>query len=71
MSQSRTHSFLEAVVNVGIGYIVSTLAQIVIFPIYNIHIPLSQQMEISGLITLVSITRLYLVRRVFNQLRNN
>ena len=49
-----------------IGYIISLIMQPLIFYIFNIHINLSQDMEIGILFTFVSLLRSYLIRRLFN-----
>ena len=66
MSQSRAHSFLEACVNITIGFGVALGAQLVIFPWFGIHIPFEQDLAIGGLFTVVSLVRSYLIRRLFN-----
>jgi hypothetical protein len=71
VSQSRTRSALEAVVNTSIGYVVATGAQMVIFPLFGIQIPTSEHMAIAGLFTLVSLVRSYVLRRAFNAWRES
>lgn len=66
MSQSRTHSALESVANVAVGYAVAVTAQIVVFPWFGIHIPVSDNLSIGALFTVVSLCRSYLLRRLFN-----
>lgn len=57
---------MESCYNVAIGYFVALASQMVIFPMYGIHIPLSQNIQIGAYFTLVSIVRSYLLRRWFN-----
>lgn len=66
--QSRLASFTEASVNITIGFLVALLSQIIIFPLYGIHVPLSVDVEITLWFTLVSLARGYIVRRWFNKL---
>lgn len=66
MSQSRKHSAIEAVVNVLIGYWVSFLTQLAIFPIFGIKISLVQNLWIGVIFTVVSLVRSYALRRLFN-----
>ena len=66
MSQSKKHSFIESLINVFIGYSVAVFSQLIIFPFFNIHIPLSDNLLIGMWFTIISIIRSYLVRRVFN-----
>ncbi|MBV9826039.1 MAG: hypothetical protein JO001_10215 [Alphaproteobacteria bacterium] len=65
-AQSKTHSLIEALVNVAIGYCIAVTAQIVIFPIFGVHISIRQNIEIGIIMTAVSIVRSYTLRRVFN-----
>lgn len=69
MSQSRKHSALEAVANVVVGYGVAIASQLVIFPLFGIHIPLASDLAIGGLFTVVSLARSYALRRLFNSWR--
>lgn len=66
--QARVMSFIESCVNVSIGYGVAIISQIVVFPIYNIHVDLSTNLYIGAWFTLISIARSYLLRRGFNWL---
>ena len=68
MSQSRKHSMLEALVNVLIGYGVALLSQLMVFPLFGIHVTLQDNIKIGLVFTVVSIARSYTLRRVFNRL---
>ena len=63
MKQTRKHSLAESITNVVIGYIVALISQIIIFPMFNIHIPLSDNIAIGLWFTAISIVRSYLLRR--------
>lgn len=65
--QSRRRSFIEQLTNVAIGYGVAVLSQIVIFPMFDIHVPLTSNLGIGVWFTGVSIVRGYCVRRWFNR----
>lgn len=65
--QSRRHSFVESVTNVAIGYGVALASQLAIFPVFEIHVPLSDNLLIGAWFTLVSIGRSYVVRRWFTR----
>jgi hypothetical protein len=67
--QSRRNSALEAVANVFIGYAVAIAAQMAIFPLFGIRVPPSEHLAIGGLFTVVSLVRSYVLRRVFNRIR--
>jgi hypothetical protein len=66
--QSRIQSFVESVANVVIGFIVALAAQLVIFPVFNIKVTLSENMAIGAFFTAISIIRSYVVRRAFNRI---
>ena len=67
MAQSKRHSWLEACANVAIGYSVAMATQLVVFPLFGIHIPLSADVAIGAIFTGVSLVRSYLLRRLFNK----
>lgn len=66
MTQSRRHSAIESVANVAIGYGVAVGSQIVIFPMFGIHIPIGDNLLIGLWFTAISIVRSYALRRWFN-----
>lgn len=66
--QTRLQSLIEAFLNTLTGYLISVLAQLVIFPWYGIHLSLGQNMQIVALFTVISIVRSYFWRRLFNHL---
>lgn len=65
--QSRRHSALESVANTVIGYGVAIGSQFAIFPLFDIHIPLSSNLGIGLWFTGISLVRSYVLRRVFNR----
>ena len=69
MKQSRRMSLIEALSNVAIGYGVAVLAQIAVFPLFGLHVSLSDNLFIGALFTAVSVARSYAVRRIFERMR--
>lgn len=69
MSQSRKMSMVESFANVAIGYGIAVAAQLVIFPVFDIHVPLQSNLLIGAFFTVVSLVRSYVLRRVFNRIR--
>lgn len=67
MSQTRKHSLIESLVNVAVGYGIALASQLLIFPLFGIHISLQDNIVIGLLFTVVSIARSYALRRVFNR----
>ena len=66
--QSVKHSWWEAWANVAIGYGVALLSQIVVFPFFGIHVPISTNLKIGLWFTFISLVRSFALRRMFNAL---
>lgn len=64
--QSKKMSLIETVLSVLIGYIVALLSQIVVFPLFDIEVSLTDNLLIGLLFTVISIIRGYYIRRLFN-----
>lgn len=69
--QSKVESLIESSINILIGYTVAVLSQLLIFPIFNIHIPLVDNLLIGVYFTVISLLRSYVIRRYFNKRLNN
>lgn len=65
--QSKLNSFIESLTNILIGYITALLSQLLIFPLFDINIPLSDNLLIGLYFTLISLVRSYAIRRWFNK----
>lgn len=65
MAQTRKGSLVEAITNTAIGFLVAFASQMVIFPMFDIHVPLSSNIGITALFTLVSVARQFVVRRLW------
>ena len=65
--QSKLDSFIEAWLNVLIGFGVSVLANFVIFPLVGISASTTQIIAVGIFMTFVSVARSYLVRRWANK----
>lgn len=64
--QPRHMSLVESLVNVLVGYSVAVLATAIILPAFGYPVTLHENLAISGLFTIVSICRSYVLRRAFN-----
>jgi hypothetical protein len=64
--QSRWMSFVEAVTNIAVGYLVAVLTQILVFPLFGLHATLQDNLLIGALFTLSSLVRGYALRRLFD-----
>lgn len=70
-AQTRKGSMIEAAINVLIGYGVAVGSQIVIFPFFDVHIPLADNFLIGLWFTAISLARSYIIRRWFNDMARN
>lgn len=67
--QTRKASLVETLLNTALGYGVALSAQIIVFPWFGINIPLSSNILIGVIFTVVSIARGFVLRRMFEALR--
>lgn len=66
--QTKAQSFLEVVLNISSGFIVSMLLWVfVVTPIWHIETKMLDNLAITGLFTVAAIIRSYLWRRFFNR----
>lgn len=66
MTQTRLGSFIEACINVLIGFAINFVANLLILPLIGFHITASQNLFIGVLYTVISVARSYTIRRWFN-----
>jgi hypothetical protein len=66
--QSVEHSFVEAFLNVALGYALALLTQRLVYPAFGIETTLAEDSAIAAIFTLVSLARSFLVRRVFERI---
>lgn len=71
IGQPRSHSVFETISNVFIGYWIGVLTQIIIFPLYGIHVSFRDNASITLIFTIISLIRSYVVRRIFNKIHIN
>lgn len=64
--QTKLESLKESFVNILIGYITALLSQLLIFPLFNIHVTFGENLLIGLYFTVISLIRSYLVRRYYN-----
>lgn len=67
MTQTRLGSFIEACINVAIGFAINFVANLVILPLIGFNISVGQNLFIGVLYTVISVLRSYAVRRWFNE----
>lgn len=66
MNQTRLGSFIEAIVNIVIGFAINYTANLLIFPLFGFHISLSANFMMGLIYTVISLVRQYVLRRWFN-----
>jgi putative flippase GtrA len=66
VSQSKRHSFLEAVANTIAGFVLSIAAILWLFPIFGVRMTMAENLAATSIMTFVSIARSYVLRRAFN-----
>ena len=64
--QSKRESLIETLTNVGIGWFISFIANMLVLPLFGYNINLTDGVLISIIFTIISIVRGYVVRRWFN-----
>ena len=67
LRQTRLGSFIEAWINVLIGFWINFFANLLILPLIGFHISIEQNFFIGFLYTLVSVARSYVIRRWFEK----
>ncbi len=68
MKQSRAMSLVESIANVVVGYGVAVATQILIFPVFGLHVTLAQNLTMGAIFTVVSIARSFALRRLFERI---
>ena len=69
--QSKRESMIETLMNVGIGWFISFIANMLVLPLFGYNINLTDGVLISIIFTIISIVRGYLIRRFFNSKERN
>ena len=60
-------SLIESLIDVGSGFILAILIQLLIFPLFDLHPSILDSMGIALIFTVVSITRSWIWRLVFTK----
>lgn len=63
--QSKRQSLIEAVFGTAIGFVVSWAANWALWRAFDLHPSISQALWITCMFTVLSLLRIYLVRRLF------
>lgn len=68
MTQSRFMSLIEAMTNVVVGYALAVATQFVVFPWFDMHPSLVENLTIGAAFVGISLLRSYVLRRLFDQI---
>jgi|TARA_R110002167_G_scaffold84047_1_gene228493 hypothetical protein len=60
---------LESVIDVGSGYFLSILIMLIVFPLFDLHPTIFENLQIALIFMIVSMTRSALWRRFFRKRR--
>lgn len=69
MSQTRIGSIVEAWANIAVGFSINYVANLLIFPLFGMHISLIDNFYMGCIYTGISLVRSYVIRRWFNGLK--
>jgi hypothetical protein len=62
-------SWIETCCSTAIGLAVAYLTQVLVFPLFDIHVSRQSHMKITAIFTIVSLIRSFAVRRLFNAVK--
>lgn len=65
--QSKQRSWKEAWVNIGIGYSINFVANLLVFPMFGYNVTVHDNLIIGVIFTFISLARQYIVRRFMNK----
>lgn len=65
--QHKRHSLYEAIISTAVGFVLSVVIQHYLYQWYDIKVTHSQNFQIVGALTVVSVLRGYILRRIFNK----
>ena len=64
--QTKKWSMIETLVSVGIGWLIGVILNMLVLPLFDYDVNLTDGVLISIIFTAVSVVRSYVVRRFFN-----
>ena len=67
MAQSVKQSWIEIGVNTIVGFSLSVGIQMLIYPLMDIPVTMSENISITLIFMFVGITRSFIIRRIFNR----
>lgn len=67
--QTRIGSMVESVANLIIGFTINYCANLLIFPLFGMHISPANNLLLGLIYTCISLVRSYVLRRTFNRMK--
>ncbi len=64
--QSKRESMIESLTSVGIGWLIGVILNMLVLPLFDYDVSLTDGILISIIFTAVSVIRSYAIRRFFN-----
>ena len=64
--QSKKQSFIETITSVFVGWLIGVILNMLVLPLFDYDVSLTDGVLISIIFTAVSVIRSYLIRRFFN-----
>ena len=61
--QTRLESLIEVIINISIGFVISTIANAILLPMVGLPVTLSQNLLVGAGMTVISVARSYMIRR--------
>ena len=68
--QTKKGSVLETLLNTAVGFAINYTANLLIFPLYGMHISPGNNFLLGLIYTIISVVRSYIMRRAFNLLHD-
>ena len=65
--QSKLGSAVESLTNIAIGLTIGFISNIVVLPLFGYDVTLTDGALISGVFTVISFARSFLIRRLYNK----
>jgi len=66
--QSKRHSLIETLLNIGSGFVISMIVGHYVWPVFGLQVTVADNFWITAVFTVVSVIRSYAWRRAFNRL---
>jgi hypothetical protein len=66
--QKIKYSVIESLLNHVVGYLLTLVVMVLIFPFFDIEVTIEENIYINSIFTAVALIRTYVLRRIFTRL---